>query len=106
MILGGGGLGRAAAYDLARAGVTLALCDRDAQRLEETVDTIRGEGGQVALAEVMAARDRASLEKFVSQADKLNGGTFASAGWFNWSGTGYRNSPPADMAKFLAEKVV
>ena len=75
MILGGGGgLGRAAAYDLARAGVTLVLCDRDAPLLEETVNTIKGEGGKVALAEVMDARDPASLEKFFSAADKLNGG--------------------------------
>ena len=34
---GGGGLGRAIAYELAAAGVALALCDRDEECLQETV---------------------------------------------------------------------
>ena len=61
---GGGGLGRASAYDLSRAGVTVALLDRDQELLDETVQTIRGEGGKVALAELGDARDPDVLTKF------------------------------------------
>ena len=71
---GGGGLGRASAYDLARAGVTLALCDRDKELLDETVAAIRKEGGKVVLAEVFDAREPGHLEKFFKQADEVNGG--------------------------------
>jgi 3-oxoacyl-[acyl-carrier protein] reductase len=71
---GGGGLGRASAYDLARAGVKLALCDRNQEMLEETVAKIRAEGGTVALAESFDAREPGHLEKFFKQADEVNGG--------------------------------
>ena len=71
---GGGGLGRAAAYDLARAGVRLALCDRDKALLDETVASIRAEGGRVELAEVFDAREPGLLERFFKQADEANGG--------------------------------
>ena len=71
---GGGGLGRASAYDLARAGVKLALCDRNQEMLEETVAKIRAEGGAVALAESFDAREPGHLEKFFKQADEVNGG--------------------------------
>lgn len=71
---GGGGLGRASAYDLARAGVRLALCDRDQAMLDETVAAIRAEGGRVELAEVFDARETGHLEKFFGQVDAANGG--------------------------------
>jgi NAD(P)-dependent dehydrogenase (short-subunit alcohol dehydrogenase family) len=71
---GGGGLGRASAYDLARAGVKLALADRNREMLDETVETIRKEGGTVSLAEVFDAREPGHLEKFFAQADAANGG--------------------------------
>jgi NAD(P)-dependent dehydrogenase (short-subunit alcohol dehydrogenase family) len=41
---GGGGLGRAIALDLARAGVHLWLCDVDAALLGETENWARDEG--------------------------------------------------------------
>jgi NAD(P)-dependent dehydrogenase (short-subunit alcohol dehydrogenase family) len=71
---GGGGLGRAAAYDLAPAGVTLALADRDKDLLDETVAKIRADGGKVALAEVLDVREGGNLERFFRQVDDANGG--------------------------------
>lgn len=71
---GGGGLGRASALDLARAGVTLALCDRDQALLHETVKIIRDEGGQVAIEASFDAREPGELERFFRDADKVNGG--------------------------------
>ena len=71
---GGGGLGRASAYDLSRAGVTVALLDRDRELLDETVKTIRSEGGKVAIAEPGDARDPDVLTKFYKQVDEANGG--------------------------------
>lgn len=71
---GGGGLGRAAAYDLAPAGVTLALADRNKEMLDETVAKIRADGGNVALAEVMDVREGGNLERFFKQVDEANGG--------------------------------
>lgn len=71
---GGGGLGRAAAYDLAPAGVTLALADRNKEMLDETVARIRADGGNVALAEVMDVREGGNLERFFKQVDEANDG--------------------------------
>jgi len=71
---GGGGLGRASAYDLGRAGVTLALADRDKKLLEETVNTLRAEGAKVALAECFDVREPGELERFFKQADEVKGG--------------------------------
>lgn len=38
---GGGGLGRAVALDFARAGMHLAICDRDEDALESTANEAR-----------------------------------------------------------------
>jgi 3-oxoacyl-[acyl-carrier protein] reductase len=57
---GGGGLGRAIAYELAAAGVDLALCDHDDERLQETVAQIKAGGGQ-AVAVVGDARTSEAL---------------------------------------------
>jgi NAD(P)-dependent dehydrogenase (short-subunit alcohol dehydrogenase family) len=32
-----------------------------------------------------------------------DGGTYASSGWFNWPGLGWRNNVPAEVAKLIAE---
>jgi 3-oxoacyl-[acyl-carrier protein] reductase len=56
---GGGGLGRAAAEDLGRAGVRLALCDRDPTALGETADVLEAAGAEVVTAELDARDDRA-----------------------------------------------
>jgi NAD(P)-dependent dehydrogenase (short-subunit alcohol dehydrogenase family) len=71
---GGGGLGRASAYDLGRAGVTLALADRDKALLDETVARLRADGAKVALAEVFDVREPGELERFFKQADEVKGG--------------------------------
>jgi len=71
---GGGGLGRASAYDLGRAGVTLALADRDKKLLDETVNTLRADGAKVALAECFDVREPGELERFFKQADEVKGG--------------------------------
>ena len=59
---GGGGLGRAIAYELAAADVALALCDRDDECLQETVARIEADGGQV-VAVVGDARSSETLER-------------------------------------------
>ncbi|MGE0384674.1 MAG: SDR family NAD(P)-dependent oxidoreductase [Gammaproteobacteria bacterium] len=71
---GGGGLGRASAVDLARAGVVVALCDRNQELLDETVAGIRADGGAVALAQVLDARDPEALGRFFADCDAHNGG--------------------------------
>jgi 3-oxoacyl-[acyl-carrier protein] reductase len=65
---GGGGLGRAVALDFARAGVALALCDRNADLLATTVDETRAAGVPV-LSQVMDARDPDNLASFFEQLD-------------------------------------
>lgn len=35
-----------------------------------------------------------------------DGGTFASSGWFNWPGSGYRNAVPADVLERIADLTV
>jgi 3-oxoacyl-[acyl-carrier protein] reductase len=59
---GGGGLGRAIAYELAGAGVALTLCDRDDERLQETAAQIKADGGQ-ALTVIGDARTSETLER-------------------------------------------
>lgn len=64
---GGGGLGRAAAEDLGRAGVRLALCDRDADALAETAGTLADAGTEVMTRE-LDARDEEALSAFFDAA--------------------------------------
>ena len=49
---GGSGIGREAALLLARAGVRVAVADRDKVGADESVDLITGEGGQAIAVEV------------------------------------------------------
>jgi 3-oxoacyl-[acyl-carrier protein] reductase len=65
---GGGGLGRAVALDFARAGVALALCDRNAELLAETVDQARAAGAAV-VSRVMDARDPDAMAALFEQLD-------------------------------------
>src|SRR5579862_712765 len=65
---GGGGLGRAVALDFARAGVELALCDRNAGLLDTTVTDAEREGVRV-VSRTMDARDPEALTAFFEQAD-------------------------------------
>jgi len=69
---GGGGLGRACALDLGRAGVRLALCDRNAELLAETVATLEAAGAEV-LSEAFDARDPERLTAFFARADEAFG---------------------------------
>lgn len=64
---GGGGLGRAAAEDLGRAGARLALCDRDPAALADTA-TALGEAGVEVLAADLDARDEGDLNGFFDRA--------------------------------------
>jgi len=70
---GGGGLGRAAAEDLGRAGVRLALCDRDADALDETAAVLTATGAEVLTAE-LDARDSDALGAFFDRALAHYGG--------------------------------
>ncbi len=60
---GGGGLGQAVALDFARAGVDLALCDRDAESLEKTSEQARAAGVKVTDG-VLDVREPEALEGF------------------------------------------
>jgi len=66
---GGGGLGRAIAVDLARAGVRLALLDRNEVLLDETVTVCRAAGVAVE-ALVGDARQPDTLEELFATADR------------------------------------
>lgn len=82
---GGGGLGRAIAYELAAAGVSLVLCDREEKLLDETATRIESDGGQVVTV-AGDARTSETLERtFAASADRYGrldilanvvGGTF------------------------------
>jgi 3-oxoacyl-[acyl-carrier protein] reductase len=84
---GGGGLGRAVALDFARAGLDLALCDRDAAALDRTVEEARNLGARVTHAS-LDVRDSRSLTGFFDVTDgergrldvlvNVVGGTFKS----------------------------
>jgi 3-oxoacyl-[acyl-carrier protein] reductase len=65
---GGGGIGRACAVDLARAGMHLALCDRDSAALDEVAAEVADGGGEVMTAE-LDARDADALSEFFDRAD-------------------------------------
>jgi 3-oxoacyl-[acyl-carrier protein] reductase len=65
---GGGGIGRACAVDLARAGMHLALADRDGAALDEVAAVIADGGGEVTTAE-LDARDADALSAFFERVD-------------------------------------
>jgi NAD(P)-dependent dehydrogenase (short-subunit alcohol dehydrogenase family) len=69
---GGGGLGRACALDLGRAGCRLALCDRNEQWLSETEATLTAEGVDVLTA-VLDAREEQQLTDFFAAVDERYG---------------------------------
>lgn len=64
---GGGGLGRACTLDLGRAGVRLAVCDRNPDLLAETAGWLAEDGVEV-LTEVLDARDPDALAAFFDRA--------------------------------------
>lgn len=84
---GGGGLGRAVSLDLAGAGVSLAICDRDGEALARTADDARRSGVEVLVA-TLDVRDGDALAGFFSDVDaaaarldvlvNVVGGTFRS----------------------------
>ena len=80
---GGGGLGRAGARALGRAGMRLALCDRNAELLAETAATLSSEGVEVVTATLDARDDAALAAFFALVGDRLDvlvnvvGGTFS-----------------------------
>ena len=65
---GGGGIGRACAVALARAGMHLALADRDPAALDEVAAVIADAGAEVMTSE-LDARDADALSAFFDQAD-------------------------------------
>ncbi|KWV58908.1 2-deoxy-D-gluconate 3-dehydrogenase [Bradyrhizobium macuxiense] len=66
---GGGGIGRATAVSLARAGVKVAALDRDERGLEETKAKLRefGDGHLVASCDTMSAESVASAAETVER---------------------------------------
>jgi len=60
------GIGAAIAETYARFGADLALCDRNADALEETAERVRKEGRRVHAA-VLDVRDADAVDRFVSE---------------------------------------
>jgi 3-oxoacyl-[acyl-carrier protein] reductase len=73
MFGGGGGLGRACAYELGAAGVHLHLNDRDTALLDETRDTLRRRGATVTTS-VFDGRDPEAQARFFDEVDEADGG--------------------------------
>ncbi len=69
---GGGGIGRACAVDLGRAGMHLALCDKDGSALNEVAAMLADAGTEVMTAE-LDARDADALSEFFDGADSRFG---------------------------------
>lgn len=67
---GAAGLGRACARDLGRAGMRLALADRDAAQLESTAAELRAEGIDVS-SRVLDVRDADALTAWFHELDSL-----------------------------------
>lgn len=65
---GAGGLGRAVTLDLARAGVNVAVCDRDQAAAREVVDLLAPSGGEPVVS-VFDVRDPERLAEFFEQVD-------------------------------------
>ena len=72
VIGGGGGLGRASAVDLGRAGVALALCDRNEELLAATAEEILAAGGRV-ITSLFDAREPEPLAAFFAALDQEYG---------------------------------
>jgi len=70
---GGGGLGQACALDLGRAGVRLALCDRDADALDATLGHLADLGAE-ATGEVFDAREPDTLGAFFERVERRGDG--------------------------------
>ena len=70
---GGGGLGRACALDLGRAGMRLVLVDRDADLLADAVDALTADGVDV-VSDVSDARDPEEQARCFGLADERFGG--------------------------------
>jgi 3-oxoacyl-[acyl-carrier protein] reductase len=75
---GGGGLGQAVALDFARAGMDLALCDRDEESLAETAGEARASGVRVTDGVLDVREPEAPRHS-------SNGRTGSSAGSTFWS---------------------
>ena len=71
---GGGGLGRACSTDLGRAGVRLAIADRNETYLAETEAALVADGVELVTA-VLDARDPEQLARFFELADQFFGET-------------------------------
>ncbi|KAB1142832.1 SDR family oxidoreductase [Streptomyces luteolifulvus] len=66
-----GGIGRASAVLLARAGATVHCADRDPQGLHETATLIKGEGG-TAHTHHLDVTDRVRLQQAVASCERLD----------------------------------
>jgi 3-oxoacyl-[acyl-carrier protein] reductase len=69
---GGGGLGRAAVLDLARAGVQVSFCDRDETALRATEQEATTLGG-VPVAVPLDVRDADAVKAFLDHVDDARG---------------------------------
>lgn len=100
---GASGLGRAIVVDLAANGVRTAVLDIDPTAVDE-LRTELEHGGTEALVRHGDARGPDTLGRLFAAVDErwgrldtlvnVVGGTWASAGWFNWPGEGWANHVP------------
>lgn len=67
------GLGRAVATELAREGARVAICARNAKRLDEAVERIQKETGQTVEAHALDVTDCAAVKKLVADVEAKHG---------------------------------
>lgn len=67
------GLGHAVATELAREGARVAICARNAKRLEESAARIQKETGQAVDAHALDVTDHTAAQKFVAAVEAKHG---------------------------------
>jgi len=70
----GGGMGREAARRFAAEGAKVVGCDLNEQSLRETVELVRGEGGEITGFAPVDAGDAMAVEQWIDEAAGVYGG--------------------------------
>ncbi|AXQ31523.1 SDR family oxidoreductase [Solimonas sp. K1W22B-7] len=99
---GGGGIGRVACIEFARAGYRVAVCDRKAEQAEETVAAVRELGGE-AFAYTVDIGDGPQVQKMIGSLRESFGRIDAA---FNNAGMPALRVPLADVDEADWDRVV
>ena len=99
---GGGGIGRVAAMEFARAGYRVAVCDRDAEQAGQTVQSLREAGGE-AEAWITDVGDKDAVRRLIDGIRERHGRIDAA---FNNAGLSACRIPLADVEEDEWERVM